>query len=149
MFIIDWLRSKLCREPQIDPPSGLEEINIFEISTIVQAAAPNAQHFISDLNYRTTTKTELMRFLKADITDAWGYIPELFDCDDFSFALMGHISNPDWGALAFGILWTQTPTGGHAVNCFIDKNRKFWVIEPQNDNVFEMPVDWDPWLVVM
>ena len=71
------------------------------------------------------------------------------NCDDFSFALMGSVSNPDWGALPFGIVWTTTPSGLHAVNCFIDKNREVWIIEPQNDNIFKCPPDWDPLFIVI
>jgi len=70
-------------------------------------------------------------------------------CDDFSFALMGHISNPSWGALPFGIVWTKIPGGAHAVNCFIDKNRDVWIVEPQNDAVYKCPSNWEPYLVMI
>jgi len=144
------LRRWLCGDPGgIGPPNGLEGINVFEINTILQAAMPGVPLYISDMNYKTTTKEELERFLREDLVDSWKYVPELYDCDDYSFALMGHISNPEWGALPFGILWTGIPGGGHAVNIFIDNDRKLWIVEPQNDSIFELPDDWEPWFVVM
>jgi hypothetical protein len=70
-------------------------------------------------------------------------------CDDFSYSIMGRISNPDWGALPFGVLWTEVPGGAHAVNCFIDNNRDVWVLEPQTDSLFSLPGNWNPYLVMM
>jgi hypothetical protein len=71
------------------------------------------------------------------------------DCDDFSFHLMGSIHNVDWGALPFGIVWLSKPGGNHAVNLFIDSDHKTWLIEPQNDEYFDCPVDWVPYLIII
>jgi len=149
------LREIICRqyidqlENKIPPPKHLEDIGYSEILGILKAEFPKAKIHLADRDYKTTTKAELMRFLKYDLTDLRKYLSEYYDCDDFSYALMGAISNPDWGALPFAILWTTTPKGGHAINCFIDNDREVWIIEPQNDRVFECPNGWEPYLLMM
>ena len=49
------------------------------------------------------------------------------------------MSIPGWSDLAFGIIWTDK----HALNCFVDENKKFWLVEPQNDKIME---DFEPWM---
>ena len=144
----DWLKKWICTD-KIPKPTGLVDIDVSEIITILDAEFQGASIHFADSNYKTTTKTEMMRFLKNDIIDKNIYVSELYDCDDFSFALMGSISCQDWGALPFGILWTDVPGGAHAVNVFIDSNRKVWIIEPQNDKIFTCPDNWTPYFIVI
>jgi hypothetical protein len=152
----NWLKEVICNcdeceygENYISPPNYLEDIDWVEVDTILKAEYPNAAILLSDNSYKTTKKSEFERFIAEDITDQWQYVPEFFDCDDFSFSIMGQLSNPDWGALTFGILWTNTPNGAHAVNCFIDKDREVWILEPQNDQLYRLPGNWNPYLVIM
>jgi len=141
-MIISWLKSLLC-DKYISPPKGLEKISKEEVFSIVNAEFPKGTKFISDANYKTISKEEMMRFLKEDITDKYLYVSEYYDCDDFSFKLMGEVSNPDWGCLPFGIIWVKEPVDTyHALNCFIDKNREMWIIEPQNDRIYKCPKSW-------
>jgi hypothetical protein len=144
------LKDKLQKyEVPIPPPQYLEDIDYAEVYSILKAEFPDAIIYLSDRNFKTTTKTELERFLNHDLIDIRQYISEYYDCDDFSYALMGAISNPEWGALPFGIVWADIPGGAHAINCFIDNDRQVWIIEPQNDSVFVRPSDWHPYFVVM
>jgi len=139
-----------CEESaSLSPPKYLEDVDSSEVYTILKAEFPNANILLSDSKYKTTTKVEYERYIKYDVTDKWKYVSQYYDCDDFSFSIMGRMSNPDWGALTFGIVWTQTSNGAHAVNCFIDHNREVWIVEPQNDNVFKLPSDWNPYLIIM
>lgn len=133
----------------IPAPSPLEELDVTEVNTLLKSEFPKATLLLSDEKYKTTTKKELERYLEEDLTDKWNYIPTYFDCDDFSYALMGHLSNPDWGCLAFGILWTKVPGGAHAVNCFISNSHRVYIVEPQNDKIFSLPDNWEPYLVMM
>lgn len=126
----------------LPPPKNLVDIDYSEILTIINSECKGAAVFISDRNYKTTDVGELKRFLKDDKTDEFTYIAEYMDCDNFSFHLMGSIHCIEWGAIPFGIVWAQTPKGEHAVNCFIDNERKFWIVEPQNDSVYELPSNW-------
>jgi len=140
-MILNWLRSLIC-EKYISPPKELEDISKDEIFSVLSAEFPKGTKFISDVNYKTTSKEEMMRFLKEDISDKYGYVSELYDCDDFAFKLMGQVSNPDWGCLPFGIIYTKVNNIYHALNCFIDKDRELWLIEPQNDSIYKCPKSW-------
>ena len=133
----------------IPPPNPLDDMDSSEVLTLLRAEFPNAQILLSDAKYKTTTKKEIERYLKYDLTDTWDYVPEYFDCDNSSYSLMGHLSNPDWGCLTFGIVWTKVPGGAHAVNCFIDNNGEVWIVEPQTDSISKLPDNWEPYLVMM
>jgi hypothetical protein len=133
----------------LPPPVVLFDINSQEVWDTAKAAFPKANIYLSDSFYKTTTKEELMRFLKDDVTNEYRYISEYHDCDSFSFQLMGSIHCIEWGALPFGIMWTSTPNGGHAVNCFIDDKKEVWIVEPQNDQIYKLPTDWVPYLVII
>ena len=147
---LDILRKILCKqEASIPAPSPLDDIDSSEVLTILSAEFPGAKLYIADSKYKTTTKEEFMRFINNDSTDWNQYISEYYDCDDFSFSLMGHISNQEWGSLPFAIVWADVPGGAHAINCFIDINREVWIVEPQSDNVFKLPSTWKPYFVVI
>jgi len=140
---------KINNDEIISPPNYLEDIDYNEVYNILSAEFPNATLLLADNKYRTTTKDELIRFLKWDMTDSWKYVSEFFDCDDFSNSIFGSISNPDWGCLPFGIVWAEVPGGGHAINCFISSDREVFIIEPQTDVVMKCPKDWKPYLIMM
>ena len=67
-----------------------------------------------------------------------GFVAEDRDCDDFSYRLMGQFSIRGWSQLCLGIVWTHT----HALNCFVDENKKLWFIEPQTDKIQEGLEEW-------
>ena len=146
---LNWLRRRLCVNTT-PKPQVLFNIGYTEIYTILQSEFPDCYIAMMDRQYKTTTRQELMRYVKNDITDSRVYQPEYYDCEDFSFALMGALSNPDWGALPFGMLFVQTETGSaHAVNIFIDNNREVWMIEPQDDSIKVIPDGWKPYLIII
>lgn len=130
-------------------PNGLVDITSEDIAPILKTSCPNANIYLSDSYYSTVSIGELRRFLADDKTNEYRYVSEFYDCDDFSFRLMGQIHSVEWGALPFGIMWTQIPGGNHAVNCFIDCDKKLWIVEPQNDSVYFLPNDWSPYLVIL
>jgi hypothetical protein len=145
----NWLRKKIC-STDIPKPSGLEDIDINEIYSLLFSQFPDAQLLLSDKNYKTTNKEELEKYLKYDLTDIDTYENEYYDCDDFSFSLMGGISNPIWGSLSFGIIWVKKDNNSfHALNIFIDSDRRIWMVEPQNDKIFEFPDNWATVLVII
>ena len=133
----------------ISPPVDTEAVDMAEIVSIVDAQFPKAEKWFSDAEYKLAPFNEYQRFLHWNQVDKRLYIKEFYDCDDFSFQLMGDIQIPGWSALAFGILWTDVPGGGHAVNFFIDTNRDVWIVEPQSDSIFRMPKDWTEYLVII
>lgn len=91
--------------------------------------------FLVDGKYRIPTLESFQKFLKEDKTDLFKYIPEEFDCDDFSFRLMGQVSYPGWSDIAFGIATSMT----HAYNCIVCEDggqNRVYLVEPQTDKVF-------------
>jgi len=102
---------------------------------------------LSDRKYEIAPKSEYRRFLKYDDTDRYVYTSDWFDCDDYSVHLHGNITIPYWSRLAFGEIWVHTGKGGHALNLFVDSEYKIWLVEPQNDKIFEMPDDWDAYRI--
>ena len=148
MTFISWLRNIICVK-QIVRPKNLVDIEHTEVYNLLKKEFGDIPIYLSDLQYKTTSLELLREFLRQDTTNEYSYIPELYDCDDYSYRLMGQLSIPGWSALPFGIIWTQTPRGGHALNCFIDKERKVWMVEPQNDSIYKIPSNWKPYFVIM
>ena len=151
MGIRSWLCRHLCKIKEDSfKPQYLEHIGFTEIYTILQAEYPDTPIYIGDRDYKTIPLAELKKYLRHDDTDRHSYVDEYYDCDDFSFRLMGNLSNSSWGSLPFGIIWVQTETGGaHAVNVFIDNNREIWIVEPADDRVFHTPEGWKPYLIII
>lgn len=77
------------------------------------------------------------------------YRLESFDCDDYAYVLMGRerewygLNSPSTSGSAFGWisgdlrLHNETDWNYHAMNVFIDNNKKVWVIEPQTNEIFD------------
>ena len=125
------------KKPTIDPeavePQSTAKIEGLELQALLTIAAPSASVFMAD-NWKLLCNYEdVALFLAQDQTNKVEYISEEFDCDDFSFRLKGQFSIPGWAALALGICWTND----HALNCFVDEDRKLWFIEPQNDTIID------------
>ena len=124
----------------------LDGISLIEL--LNEQVGVDCEKRISDMNYKLIARSEMERFLKQDLTNTHKYIAEDYDCDDFSFRLMGMLSAPGWAKIAAGILWGRFPKP-HAINCFVDSNHAFWLIEPQSDRIFRMPSNWEPiWLAL-
>ena len=105
--------------------------------------------YVSDEWYYSVNINALKEWLLKDDEDKKQYVETEHDCDDFSFQLMGRLSEAD-SSLAVGIVWIQASTYGHALNFAVDKNRQFFFVEPQNDAVFkDKPSDWSLTLAVI
>jgi len=141
---------KLLTKPKgLPPPNNLIDIEAGTILTILKEKFTAANIYLSDSIYKTTNIDELIRFINSDKTNEYKYVSEYFDCDDFSFHLMGSIHNVEWGALPFGICWLSKPGGNHALNIFIDREQEVYFVEPQNDTVFLCPTHWVPYFVMI
>jgi len=106
------------------------EIDAGQIYNIIKSRSPGCQIYLADWKYKLTTIEAVKRKLLSDPTNQVRYEKTYYDCDDFSFRLMGNFNDRIWGKFAFGIAWST----GHAFNIFIDDKKQLWVIEPQNDN---------------
>lgn len=98
---------------------------------------------ITDKKYKTAPFVEYERFLRYDKTDKLVYVSEWFDCDDFAVRLYGNFTVPYWSRLAFGEIFVKTETINHALNFFIDNDHDIWLVEPQNDEIFKIPDNWE------
>lgn len=119
-------------------PTIRAEITITDLYKLLRDAFPEASIYLSDKVYNLCNLEDIEEFLKQDKTNHSKYVPEDYDCDDFSYRLMGQFSIPGWSSLAFGIFWSDV----HALNAFIDQNLDFWYIEPQSDGVSNKLADW-------
>ena len=120
-----------------------------EIYCLLQDIFSDASIYMSDDRYDYVNKNKLLTFLAGDKTNLATYIPEDYDCDDFSFRLMGqfHLQGSGFEDKAIGIIWLQQPA--HALNVCVTKERKVLLIEPQTDKVYVRPEDYIGQLVVM
>ena len=104
--------------------------------------------WLSDGTFGLVNMQNLLEFLWSDTVSRRSYITEKHDCDDFSYELMGRVSdwNPD---NTFGIVWGTNRSGdGHAWNFFIDENKKVKYVEPQNDVIFD-PSTEQIWMMIV
>lgn len=111
--------------------------------------------YLADSIYNLTSVDKLKEILIGDDTDNYVYRNEYFDCDDFSFRLMGQLSTPEYSDLAFGILWVGSKgNSGHALNIFVDEHKDVYIVEPQTDEIWEAKYiidkrNYKPWFVIM
>lgn len=116
--------------------------------------------WLNDGDYSTYSMATLKAFLKADNTDSFKYIKEGFDCDDFAKVLLGRekewydFSQKERGS-CFGYVrgdirkYDPNTPSYHAMNIYIDENRKVWLVEPQTDEFFEPNEHSTFWGVMM
>lgn len=98
---------------------------------------------LADTYYEPVREGLIARILQEDKTNLEMYIAEDFDCDDFTFRLMGVFhQNTETAAMPIFITWVLTsPTVAHAVlSYYVDGKIK--IIEPQSDGVYQVPEDW-------
>lgn len=104
--------------------------------------------WLSDGTFQLVDTQNLKDFLASDSINKRPYIAEKHDCDDYSYELMGHVSdwNPD---NTFGIVWgLNSDGGGHAWNFFISEKKKIMFVEPQSDAIFE-PTTEQIWIMIV
>lgn len=156
--------AKLCAARVLTPaPTVGVDLTSDEVAQIIseQLKVPREQTKIGDRDYFAYAKSDLERFLSSSYVDSIKYVAERFDCDDFSYALMGrekewYSQSPYNRGSTFGIVWgdirnseTDTEIRAHAVNFFIDNNRELWLVEPQNDNIFKATKNSTFWNTIL
>lgn len=144
------------------PPKVITKLTGDELRNILQTQLNNPDRMhITDAMYGLYSMNDLKGFLESDYTDSLKYVKESFDCDNFAMVLLGH--EKEWygqgktfcgscfGYLAGDIRKSETDTErrGHAVNFFIDENKKVWLIEPQTDAIFELTSNSKVWIAIV
>lgn len=104
---------------------------------------------LSDPNYKLVDVGMLQKFLKRNKIDKREYKHPEHDCDDFSYILFGDVTRWD-SDLAFGIAWVvREGYDYHALNVLIGTDKRVYFVEPQTDEVFLVPDNWDIRFVLM
>jgi len=97
----------------------------------------------ADAYYKEADEELIEMILDADWGDREEYEAEGFDCDDFTFSLMGTFhQNRETAAMPIFITWVSMPEGGHAVISYY-KDGEVKIIEPQTDQIYDVPSVWD------
>lgn len=98
-----------------------------------------------DETYSLVSLEDFTNFLQIDNTDEYAYIPERFDCDDFSYVLKGRAAE---SGICLGVVkinqWEEGQN--HLINLFVtlDEEGKLegYLIEPQTDDVWQLNESW-------
>ena len=114
--------------------------------------ARDALWLFADIKYKPADIEVVKEVLRSTQIEQMRYISEYYDCDDFSFALMGAFhSRYDTAKMAIFIVWVwwkeKDKTYAHALNAMTD-GKKVLLIEPQSDAIFEVPENWNLILVM-
>ena len=112
-------------------PKKLGEINILKLRNLLSPYCKDIH--LSDKIYGLTNVEEAKRFSIATKIEARKWIREAYDCDEFSFALMGYW-NDGLKQFAFGIAWSDL----HAFNIMVDDKKQVWIIEPQENKFIKI-----------
>ena len=120
--------------PPIKEPKRLATLTSLEVYTALQphVSSLSIVH-CTDKTYGATSVTEAKKFSNETKIQAREWIEEKYDCDEFSFALMGYW-NDGLEQFAFGIAWSAT----HAFNIMVDNNKQVWVVEPQSNKFIKI-----------
>lgn len=134
----------------VPPPVVGTRLTNEEMRAIIKAVTKltdDADVRLGDGTYCAYSKAALETFLASDPTNGLRYKSESFDCDDFARVLVGRErewfrrANGDGGS-TLGTIWgdirlasAPTVVRPHALNFFIDADRQFWIVEPQNDTL--------------
>lgn len=119
------------KEDGVPLPMYKEPIQYNKVKSILKRIAPNVQIYLSDNLFYTLDIDEFKKFLAYDDTNYNVYVTETFDCDNFSFRLIGNTNVGGWSDVAIFICWSDT----HAFNLVIDSDSQVWIVEPQTDYV--------------
>jgi len=124
------------QDPNLDSPIGATEL--WWIIYGALDGMGDKEIYLSDGNKFLCHYDDIALFLAQDQTNRYSFVSEAFDCDDFAYRLMGQFSIPKWASLCKGIVWTDK----HALNCIVDEDKKFWFVEPQNDEIIDKLKSW-------
>ena len=86
---------------------------------------------ITDDYLLLTSKEEAEQFIKDSKIQYKKWVKEDYDCDNFSASLYGYWSD-SLKSFAFGM----ARSSNHQFNIFIDKDKKVWIVEPQNGKFY-------------
>jgi hypothetical protein len=156
---------KFSGSSKIDSPTRFVNIDKTELLTILRNTfhlKDNSKIVLADADYMCLYSDDVVKFLASDPADTMSYKKEIRDCDEFARILQGRCL--EWVAktcdiprgVCFGTLYgdvrkqeSDTKVRGHAVNFYLDENKKVRMIEPQTDALFSFTSNSTAWNVMM
>ena len=117
---------KMLEGDEFEHPKVLGTISNTELRALLSPYCDDVQ--LSDRVYGLTSVEEAKEYSETTKVAIRKWISEKYDCDEFSFALMGYW-NLDLFQFSFGIAWSNF----HAFNIFVDNNKNIFVVEPQTN----------------
>ena len=121
----------LIKNETINSAKKLETISYLELKNLLSPYCENI--YLSDNVFSLTSVEEAKKYSIQTKVYINKWKSEEFDCDEFSFALMGYW-NLDLYQFAFGIAWSNV----HAFNIMIDDKKQVWIIEPQSNKFIKI-----------
>lgn len=110
--------------------------------TIAKLFGGGGTFHLADQSYAVADEGIIFDILAKDLTNLERYVAEYFDCDDHTFRLMGAFhQDRRTAAMPIFICWVSMPEGGHAVLSYY-KHGQVKIIEPQNDDIYDVPKEW-------
>jgi len=102
-----------------------------EVKELLKSYCKVENIFVSDDFFVTPSVEVVKKLVKLSPIVLKKYEANVFDCDDYSFCLVGLFKFliPN---IAMGIVWNKN----HAYNFFVDEKGLVWGIEPQENRVF-------------
>lgn len=110
------------------------------IRSKVSHLCPPTGIFVADRTYKQPSLQELEDLLFLTYFEEYKWTKEVFDCDDFADILAAYVKQNRYKEHAklpwsFGICWGSVRQ--HALNIAVTNNDKVYLIEPQNDEIWE------------
>lgn len=138
------------RRPAVEPPNEGTRLSATEVRNIIkeQLHVDDAKIFVGDREYLAYSVEKLKEFLAEDLVNKLTYRTDVLDCDDFARILQGR--EREWFARTsqvncgstLGCVWgdlrpseDSTQPYHHAMNFFIDNERRLFMVEPQTDSM--------------
>lgn len=102
--------------------------------------------FFDDSHYKSARLDPIRAVVESDLTDEFKYVANDFDCDDFTWGLMGAFHhNLETAAMPIFAVSVQYEKLGetryHRMIAFY-YNGEMILIEPQSDRFYNVPEDW-------
>ena len=116
--------------PNITPCGCIDMVEGHDIcKRIVEQYGNQADIFMPDVLVKIYKYDDVVNDKNLEFIDMLEYKVESHDCDDFAAEAFG---------AGYGLAWSNV----HALNWFIDENKKFWFIEPQTRKIADKLDTW-------